>query len=278
MSPSLYTEDDGWQRMKIWGMGIATHDVTGDGRPEVFLTSQGDNKLQTLASDTPQPNYEDMALAVGATAHRPFIGSDTNRPSTAWHAEFGDVNNDGFIDLFVTKGNVEAQSEFAMDDPNNLLLGREDGSFEEAAATAGVIDYSLSRGGAVTDLNQDGLLDLVVVERREPVKVWRNTEADAGNWVAVDLVQPGPNVDAIGSWVEVKLGGATLRSEVTVGGGHAGGEHGPIHFGLGTADRAEVRVIWPDGEAGPWLTLDANQSFVFDRVDSSALPLVAVRD
>jgi hypothetical protein len=276
--PRLYTEDDGWQTMQIWGMGIASHDLTGDGLPEVFLTSQGDNKLQTLASTANQPTYEDIALAVGATAHRPFIGSDTNRPSTAWHAEFGDVNNDGFPDLFVTKGNVEGQTEFAMDDPNNLLLGQEDGSFEEAAGVAGILDYSLSRGGAVTDLNLDGLLDLVVVERREPVKLWRNIGADSGNWLAVDLVQDAPNVNAIGSWVEVRLGSSTLRSEVTVGGGHAGGENGPIHFGLGNADRAEVRVIWPDGDEGPWLTVDANQAVILDRANSSVAPLPTVRD
>ena len=68
----------------------------------------------------PRPTYEDIALARGVTAQRPFAGGDV-LPSTAWHAEFADVNNDGFIDLFVTKGNVEAQPEYATRDPNNLL-------------------------------------------------------------------------------------------------------------------------------------------------------------
>ena len=104
-----YTEADGWQPLQIWGMGIASQDVTGDGYPEVFLTSQGDNKLQTLADGPDQPTYEDIALERGATAHRPFTGGDV-LPSTAWHAEFADVNNDGVPDLFVTKGNVEAQA------------------------------------------------------------------------------------------------------------------------------------------------------------------------
>ncbi len=89
-------------------MGIASEDLTGDGYPEVYLTSQGDNKLQTLADGPAQPTYEDIALELGATAHRPFTGGDV-LPSTAWHAEFADVNNDGFLDLFVAKGNVEAQ-------------------------------------------------------------------------------------------------------------------------------------------------------------------------
>ena len=60
--PRLYTHDDGWQRLVIWGMGIASYDLTGDGLPEVYLTSQGDNKLQTLADGPAQPNYRDIAL------------------------------------------------------------------------------------------------------------------------------------------------------------------------------------------------------------------------
>ena len=69
--PALYTEADGWRPLQIWGMGIASQDLTGDGYPEVFLTSQGDNKLQTLADGPAQPAYEDIALARGVTAQRP---------------------------------------------------------------------------------------------------------------------------------------------------------------------------------------------------------------
>lgn len=263
-APKMYGEADGWRPTEIWGMGIASHDVTGDGTPEVFLTSQGDNKLQTLVEGTDGPAYEDIALASGATAHRPFVGDDVNRPSTAWHAEFGDVNNDGFIDLFVTKGNVESMSEFAMDDPNNLLLGQPKGTFVEGAAAANLLDFGSSRGGALADLNLDGMLDLVVVERREEVRVWRNT-GRAGNWVAVDLDQASPNPDAIGSWVEVRVGDSVIRTESTVGGGHAGGERGPLHFGVGAATTADVRVIWPDGEVSEWATVEVNHVIVIDR-------------
>lgn len=271
-APELYSLADGWKEMQIWGMGIASHDLTGNGLPEVYLTSQGDNKLQTLTAPGSDPSYEDMALAVGVTAHRPFIG-ETNRPSTAWHAEFGDVNNDGFIDLFVTKGNVEAMPEFAMRDPNNLLLGQADGTFVEAAAEANLLDYARSRGAALVDLNLDGRLDVVVVERQEPVRVWRNT-GDAGNWLAVEPSQGSPNNNAIGSWIEVRLGTEIIRSEVTIGGGHAGGELGPIHFGLGSAGTAEVRITWPDGEQSTWHEVTANQVVRVDR-ESDALAKIS---
>jgi enediyne biosynthesis protein E4 len=276
-APRLYTGEDGWETMKIWGMGIASHDVTGDGLPELFLTSQGDNKLQTLAYGAERPTYEDMALSVGATSHRPFTGSDMNRPSTAWHAEFGDVNNDGFIDLFVTKGNVEAQDEFAMDDPNNLLLGQNDGTFREGAGDAGLADPARSRGGALADLNLDGLLDVVVVERREPVRVWRNS-GEAYRWLQVELRQNPPNRDAIGAWVEVRTSGVTVSSEVTIGGGHASGELGALHFGLGDADVAELRVIWPDGEQGAWMKVEADRVVRVDRDVATVSTVWAPRD
>lgn len=274
--PREYSRDDGWQPLQLWGMGIASRDVTGDGYPEVFLTSQGDNKLQTLEQGaegtTPdQPTYGDIALRRGATAQRPFVGGDV-LPSTAWHPEFADVNNDGIADLFITKGNVEAQPDHATDDPNNLLIGQPDGTFVEGAVEAGIVGFESSRGAALVDLNLDGMLDLVVVNRRENVSLWRNvgdgdgtSPAPLGNWIAVRITQPAPNTDAIGAWLEIGVDDRTDVREVTVGGGHVGGQLGWIHAGLGDADRAEVRVRWPDGEIGPWMTVDADRFVTIER-------------
>jgi hypothetical protein len=264
-TPRLWTRDEGWRELTVWGMGIASQDITGDGLPEVFLTSMGDNKLQVLADGPGRPSYEDIALERGVTAHKPFTGGEYQQ-STAWHAEFDDVNNDGIMDLFVSKGNVDAMPDFARRDPNNLLLGQPDGSFQEAARRARVLDYERSRGAALADLNLDGMLDLVVNERRVPVRVWRNVgrgRAQAprpiGAWLAVSLEQDGPNRDGVGAWVEVRAGGVTIAREVTVGGGHAGGQLGPIHFGLGSAKRARVRVRWPDGTLEPWRRVRTGQ-------------------
>ena len=97
-----------------------------------------------------------------------------NLPSTAWHPEFDDVNNDGLIDLFVSKGNIDAQPDYAIEDPSNLLLGRPDGTFAEAADKAGIVTFDRGRGAALVDLNLDGRLDLVESFYGAPVKVWRN--------------------------------------------------------------------------------------------------------
>ena len=262
--PRLWTHDEGWQTLRVFGMGIASYDLTGDGYPEYYLTSQADNKLQTLADGPDQPRFEDIALARGVTATRPYSG-DMTQPSTAWHAEFADANNDGEIDLFVAKGNVEAMPENAARDPSNLLIGQADGTFTEGAEDAGIVSFARARGAALADLNLDGMLDLVIVNRRENVGLYRNVGSGTaddpkpmGHWLAVRLQQDGANRDAIGAWLEVTAGDRVMRREISVGGGHAGGQLGWIHFGLGDAESASVRVIWPDGERGPTMPAQAD--------------------
>ena len=253
--PALYTDKQGWARLRIWGMGIATDDLDGDGYPEYFLTSMADNKLQGLvkpAEGAPLvPKFADSAFKRGATAHMPYTGGDIH-PSTAWHAQFGDVNNDGFADLFIAKGNVAEMPDFAMDDPNNLLLQRPDGTFAESGDKAGVASMRQARGAQLVDLNGDGLLDLVVVNRNEGAEVWRNAGPSAGHWLGLRLHQAGANPDAVGARIEVRAGARNWLRETTVGGGHASGALGVQHFGLGAAAGAEVRVVWPDGSASDW--------------------------
>jgi enediyne biosynthesis protein E4 len=269
--PYRYTADDGWVSMQIWGMGIASRDLTGDGYPEVYLTSQGDNKLQTLLAGPDRPTYRDIALRRGVNAAQPFTGGDA-LPSTAWHPQFEDVNDDGFVDLFVTKGNVSAQEGYATRDPSELLVGAADGTFRQGTEEAGLVRFERGRGAAVVDLDLDGLLDIVKVDLGAPVELWHNTGAGddttpvaMGHWLQLQLRQPGPDRDAVGAWLEVKVGETILQREVAVGGGHISGQAGWIHVGLGPSDRAELRVTWPDGQVEPWRPVSADQFLVIER-------------
>jgi hypothetical protein len=267
--PALYTPAEGWKNLKIWGMGIASTDINGDGYPDYFLTSMADNKLQTFGAgpavgDPPKPEYKDIALALGAVAQRPYTGGDV-RPSTGWHAQFEDVNNDGLDDLFIAKGNVSKMPDFAENDPNNLLLQGSDGKFDEVGDKAGVASMATSRGAALADFNLDGLPDLVVVNRWQTAQLWRNATPNAGHWVDVALRQPGANRDGIGAFVEVRCNGKVMRREITSGGGHASGQIGWWHFGLGEVPQAEVRVVWPDGAADEWQPVAADSFYVVER-------------
>ena len=154
--------------------------------------------------------------------------------------------------------------DFAEKDPNNLLVQGEDGKFAEMGDKAGIASMAKGRGGALADFNLDGLIDLLVVNQGSPVEIWRNATEGAGHFLQVALRQDGPNRDAVGAWIEVKTGEIVQRREVTIGGGHASGKTGWHHVGLGEQAETEIRVLWPDGEAGPWQKVVTDGFYVLE--------------
>ncbi|MEM8540585.1 MAG: CRTAC1 family protein, partial [Pseudomonadota bacterium] len=263
--------DDGWEKVKLWGMGIASQDINADGKPDVMLTSMGDQLLQFYERDG---KFTDAPFALGTYSHRPYTGGD-GRPSTGWHAEFGDVNNDGLPDLFIAKGNVDQMPGMAMKDPNNLLIQQSDGTFVEVGLEAGLADPERSRGAALIDFNLDGRLDIAVMNRRAPFEIYENRTESTGNFISIKLAQIGTNPDAVGAWVEMRTADkkTALAQEVTVGGGHASGENGPLHFGLAEQEQAEIRVIWPNGAISNWSLASANQLIEISPADNGDLKI-----
>lgn len=281
--PRLYSASQGWKRLTIWGMGIAEADLNSDGYPEYALSSMGDNMLQQLdpEAEEDQPLYLDVAFDKGTTAHRPYEGDDS-KPSTGWHTEFADFNNDARTDLFIAKGNVSSMPDFATIDPDNLLLQHPNGGFVETGALAGINLPTQGRGALVTDFNADGQLDLLVINREADVSVFRNVGVaenwgarPSGNWLAIELQQfnqpEGVNPSAVGARIVVKTGNLSQTRTVSIGGGHSSGVSGFEHVGLGVAERASVRVRWPDGNWSHEYRVFANHHVVLKRDSADAI-------
>jgi hypothetical protein len=124
----------------------------------------------------------------------------------------------------------------------------------------------------------DGALDLVVVNRKEPASLFRNLGAKAdfgpramGNWLQIELRQKGANRDAVGATIVVKSGNETRIRKVQAGGGHASGRLGFIHVGTGPAERAQIRVQWPDGDWSAPYRVFANNFVVIEKESAEAL-------
>jgi hypothetical protein len=277
--PRQYSSSEGWKKLRIWGMGIAEADLDQDGQPEYALSSMGDTMLQTLddEADEDRPVYRDAAFEKHMTAHRPYAGED-RKPSTGWHTQFADFNNDTRLDLFIAKGNVESMPDFAAFDPDNMLLGTIDGAFHEAGAEAGIGLNRRGRGAVVEDFNADGMLDLLVVNRGDNVSLFRNLGARTewgnrpmGNWLRIELQNGKINPSAVGAKILVKTGNLSQSRTVQIGGGHASGQTGFVHFGLGVAERASVRIQWPDGDWSHEYRVFANNFVVIPRDKPDAL-------
>ena len=135
-----------------------------------------------------------------------------------------------YMDLFVTKGNVNQIPDYAKKDPNNLFLGQPDGMYSERSEAAGIVSFDRGRGAALADFNSDGLLDLVVANLGAPARLWRNVGTGLGRRPGADgrlARRPAPpagtNRDAIGAVIETRIGDSDVaRREVVVGGGHVG--------------------------------------------------------
>ena len=229
-------------------MGVTWGDYDNDGLLDLFVTNF-DNEHNTLYKNLGAKGFLDVSFEtkLGAVS-KPYVG---------WGASFEDFDNDGLLDLFVVNGHVYPQIELAKSDSQmgfrqQILLHRNtgDGTFNEMSKDAGLRDLPLKsrRGAAFGDLNNDGLIDVLITNLGEPPTVLLNRSDNKNQGVMLKLVQTKNNFDAIGARAILKTDKRSMIREVTAGASYLSQNDLRLHFGLGANEKIEsIEIRWSDG-------------------------------
>ena len=231
------------------GMGAAVGDYDLDGRLDIFKTNfEGDTP--DLYRNLGKANFEEASRRAGLAVENRFV---------CWGAGMVDLDNNGLPDLFMVAGHTfpeieKRHPEFPAKDPRMLFRNLGKGRFEELTGQAGgaILESHNSRGCAFGDFDNDGDLDILVINLNEPPSLLRNDVTGSNSWLKVKLVGTKSNRSAIGARVVVKSGESTQTQEVQSQSSFLSCNDFRLHFGLGQATTAEIKIRWPNGE---WQTL-----------------------
>ena len=238
------------------GMGVGIGDYNLDGHLDLFKGHFTDDTNGLYRSDG-KGNFSDVTLSAGLGVETRFTG---------WGAGIVDLDNDGYPDLFLVTGNVYPEIEgklagYPYRTPRLVFRNLGNGKFEELIAEAGPgIEAShSSRGCAFGDFDNDGDLDVLIINLNEPPSLLRNDVRGENRWLKLKLVGTQSNRSAIGARVMVTYGGKRQAQEVASQASYFSCSDRRLHFGLGTAETADVEVRWPNGMKQVFPKVAANQ-------------------
>jgi len=252
--------DDGTFRDDAETLGFA-YNYRGRGGNSMGLSSgdiDRDGLLEHAVTDSEGASSAIFhCLSPGSCADRGRVGGMAATQSTfRWAPAFVDLDADGFIDLVEATGHVFDDEEIAVfdaasprDQPLNILMNRGDARLilAEPDDDDGSVAPRSVRGLAITDLDGDGAVDLVLAPSLGRPALLRNVTARRGRSLAIELVGAPPNPSAVGARVEVHVGDVRLVRERRAGEGLLGSFDPRLFFGVGDADEVDVSVRWPSG-------------------------------
>ena len=239
------------------GMGVAAGDYDGNGYLDIFVTNFA-RDTNTLYKNLGNMFFIDTTVAAGL--------GEISLSHLGWGANFADFDNDGLPDIFVANGHVYPQVD-ALKVGQTYLQRKEvyrnlgNGKFEEVAhSSPDLLMGKSSRGSAVADYDNDGDLDVLVVNLNDRPSLYRNDANNKNHWIAFRLEGTRSNRDAIGARIEIETNGKKKVSEVRSGGSYLSHDDLRVHFGLGDATAVDhVRIRWPNGNTQELGGFDADQ-------------------
>jgi hypothetical protein len=186
-----------------------------------------------------------------------------------WGAGIVDLDNDGLPDVFLVTGSVYPEVErklpaYPFRTPRLVFRNLGDGRFEELIEEAGpgIAEAHTSRGCAFGDFDNDGDMDILVMNMNEPPSLLRNDVTGGGHWLKVLLTGTASNRSAIGAGVVAQYGGRKQAQEVTAQSSFYSANDRRLHFGLGAATSADLTIRWPNGTTETIQGVEADQLVV----------------
>jgi hypothetical protein len=228
----------------IGGMGLDFRDFDNDGWPDisyVALTKQTFPMLKNMGGR----EFREVTVETGMRA--------LTLPMSAFGSAFYDFDNDGWKDLFVTRGDAVSRNlPGTIVDQHNTVFRNPGASGKWRALTEeaglGAADVARNRGCAFGDLDGDGRIDVVATALAKPAQIWMNRSEGSGHWLDIALEGTKSNRDGIGAAIKVTTKSGSQYNHMTTSTCYASSSAGPVHFGLGVDDKAlSVEIRWPSG-------------------------------
>jgi hypothetical protein len=267
----LALSDDGAEQA---GMGLGVGDYDLDGHLDLFKTHFADDANGLYHNDG-KGNFDDVTRVSRIGVETRYI---------CWGAGIVDLDNDGYPDLFMVSGSVYPEVErklpqYANKNPRSVFRNLGNGTFEELVEQAGpgVAEARCSRGCAFGDFDNDGDVDILIVNLNEPPSLLRNDLKGNQNWLKVKLEGVKSNRSAIGARVLVRYGGKVQAQAVVSQSSFYSANDPRLHFGLGASKTADIEVHWPNGVVEQFPGMKPNQWLKL-REGSGARPRAASKD
>jgi hypothetical protein len=241
--------------MEMAGMGVGVGDYDLDGRLDLLKT-HFQLQPEGLFHNLGKGQFEDRAQAAGIAGERQYV---------SWGAGIVDLDNDGYPDIFWVTGNVYAEIErvnakFPYKGPRVLFRNKGDGTFARVGDEAGpaINARHVSRGCAFADFDNDGDLDILVMNQNEPPSLLRNDAPKGHHWIKIRLEGTKSNRSAIGAKVLVRYGEKVQAQGVLSQSSYVSANDPRLHFGLGAETRADIEVQWPCGTVEKFPGMEAD--------------------
>jgi enediyne biosynthesis protein E4 len=256
-------------------MGVDWGDYLHDGRMGMFVTN---------FTEQPDTLYRNMGKGEFSDVTWPAKLAQPTYTNVGWGTGFVDFSNSGLLDIFIANGHVYPQMDQIAGaaryaEPMQLFRNKGDGTFDDISSVLAGIPGGSRRGAAFGDLNNDGNVDVVVLDMDGPPQLLLNVSANHNHRVLLKLVGAKSNKMGIAAKVVVTAGRLTQTAEIRAGGSYLSSNDPRLHFGLGAIDRmSQVEIRWPMGEKEILKDIPADFIYTITEgkgiTDKQALPAV----